>query len=71
MVEEIHWWQSKTVWTSIVGFLFSIAVMLGFDVEALGLSEEATIGAVMAVVTLLTGIFRARTSRVVTKSPTP
>lgn len=65
MYDTKGWWQSRTVWTGIIGLLFAILSMVGWVPE--GLSQEHVAEAVMAVVGVLTIVFRIKADTVVGK----
>ena len=58
MQSSKRWWESKTIWTQIIGLLFMALVY--FDQLPADLDQEAVITAIMGVVGVLTIIFRAK-----------
>lgn len=50
VVDVKPWWQSKTVWTQVIGFLAVIGSTFGLDVD------EETKGQIVAGIVGLTGV---------------
>lgn len=54
--ETKNWWQSKTIWTSIVGVILSIMALFGIVPETD--STEMIVQGVLALVSVMAIIFR-------------
>ena len=60
MEESKPFWESRTVWVGAVAVVFALLGAAGLLPE--GLREEQVVDAVMAVMGVLTILFRARAS---------
>lgn len=67
MRETKAWWQSKTIWTSLVGAAFAAATLFGFLPD--GVDQEQVVAAVLTVTSILSAFFRVgSTAEIGTKS---
>ena len=57
-------WASRTVWIGLIGLLFPLLAAVGWLPP--GLSQEQAVDAVMAVLGLLTILFRAQATTTLT-----
>lgn len=56
----IPWWQSRIIWTQIVGLLFAVAASYGLNLQdRLGIDQAAMITSIMAIVNVVTIVVRA------------
>lgn len=53
------WWQSRTIWTSVLAAVFGVLALVGVKVPA-GIDEAATLNLIMVVLTVLGTIFGAK-----------
>lgn len=58
MVDQKLWWQSRTIWTGIIGTIF--AILAGFDMVPEGLSSEYLVETILGVTSVLAIVFRAK-----------
>lgn len=58
MLESKNWWTSRTVWVGVIGLLFAVLGAVGVLPE--GLTQEQVLQGVMAVVGVLTIVFRVK-----------
>ena len=56
MIDKVPWWQSKTIWVSLVGAAFAAAAAFGVLPE--GLNQDQVIGGILAVTSVLAAVFR-------------
>jgi len=56
MIDTKAWWQSRTIWLNIVAAIF--AVLGGLKLLPEGLDQEQVVTAIMAIVSIVTVIFR-------------
>lgn len=58
MTEQKVWWQSRTIWTGIVGTLF--AILGGFDIIPADLIAGNVVEAILGVTSVLAIVFRVQ-----------
>lgn len=58
MQEEIVWWQSRTIWTGIVGT--AAALVGGFVHLPDGMTVDLMVDAIVGVTSVLAIVFRAK-----------
>jgi hypothetical protein len=63
LVGSKPWWQSRTVWTGIVGGLFSIAGV--FNMLPAGLTSETVVNAILGVVSVAAVVFRVKATKTI------
>lgn len=61
MNEEKVWWQSRTIWTGLIGAVF--AMLGGLNVLPEGLSSDMVVNAVLGVTSVLAVVFRAKATK--------
>ena len=64
MEESKPVWASRTVWVGLVGLLFPLLAAFGWLPD--GLNQEQAVDAVMAVLGLLTILFRSQATTTLT-----
>lgn len=63
MNEEKVWWQSRTIWTGLIGSAF--AILSGMKVLPEGLSSDMVVNAVLGVTSVLAVVFRAQATKAI------
>lgn len=53
------WWQSRTIWVSVLSALFGVLALAGVKLPA-GFDQDATLNLVMVVLTVLGAVFGAK-----------
>lgn len=64
MEDSKKWWQSRTMWVNIVGFIFSIMVALGVQMPE-GMDESSVVAAIMAVVNIVNMVLRVISNKMI------
>lgn len=64
MNETKPWWQSRTIWTGLLGGLYAILSI--FKILPEGLEQEMVLEAVLGVTSVLAVLFRAKATKEVT-----
>lgn len=62
---EMPWWQSRTVWTGLIGALFAVFSGMGLIPE--GLTQDMILQAVLGVVSVAAIVFRVKATKVISK----
>lgn len=63
MDNQIQWWQSRTIWTGLIGTLF--AVLSGFGLVPEGLNQDMVLEAVLGVVSVAAILFRVKATKAI------
>lgn len=58
MQQEKVWWQSRTIWTGLIGSVF--AILSGLNVLPKDLSSDMVVNAVLGITSVLAVVFRAK-----------
>lgn len=69
MNESKPWWQSRTIWSGIIGGVFSILTISGVTLPV-GFSTEIVLGTVMSVSSLAAIIFRVKATKEINATTT-
>lgn len=64
MNETKPWWQSRTIWTGLLGGLYAILSI--FKILPEGLEQGMVLEAVLGVTSVLAVLFRAKATKEVT-----
>lgn len=59
MTEQKVWWQSRTIWTGIIGTLF--AMLSGFNIIPADLAADNVVEAILGITSVLAIVFRVQT----------